>query len=382
MPGIHLLRCSCGRTYQPKPEHAGRSIRCKCGRIVPIPAATGFGLARFRSAMVVRRLGAVLVWGWLASVVGLAGLLWGFGDAWWLGSLFLYGPRWPILLPAPFLVIIALVIRPRWLVPVGLGALVALGPVLGGRIGWRQWQPASDGIAIRLATFNMRGSENPLGPMVPGRLADLEADLILIQECADRFRAEAERQAGWVVRQERSLCLMSRFPVDSSESIDVIRTNEDGMTGLAVVYFLAIGGRSVPVVNLHLETPRKGIERVRWGGEVTGMARNILIRDAGSRRVAAWVRSTAPGALVGGDFNLVPESRVFRRNWGWCQDAFSRVGRGFGYTRILPKWSARIDHVLLCAPTWRAVSARLGPDLGSDHLPLVVDLVLRSDDDR
>jgi vancomycin resistance protein VanJ len=143
---------------------------------------------------------------------------------------------------------------------------------------------------------------------------------------------------------------------------------------MAVHYRVRAGREMVSLVNVHLETPRRGIEQFRWGGEVRGLARNILVRDAGSRRTSQWVHQVAPDAIVAGDFNLPPESAIFRRHWGGCGNAFSERGRGFGYTRILPKWSARIDHVLTCGPSWVAVFAVVGPDLGSDHLPVIVDL--------
>lgn len=76
--------------------------------------------------------------------------------------------------------------------------------------------------------------------------------------------------------------------------------------------------------------------------------------------------------MIAGDFNLVVESAIYRRHWSRCRNAFSRVGRGFGYTRVLRRFSARIDHVLSCG-SWDPVAVELGPDLGSDHLPLIAD---------
>jgi len=56
-------------------------------------------------------------------------------------------------------------------------------------------------------------------------------------------------------------------------------------------------------------------------------------------------------------------------------DAFSRAGFGLGATRLNGWIRVRIDHVLT-GPGWYADSVKLGPDLGSDHLPLIVDLTL------
>lgn len=308
----------------------------------------------------------------------LALLFWGLADRWWLMTLLLYGPRWPVLVPGLALLPIAAAMDRRLVLVLAGGVLLVVGPLMGWRTGWRRLLGAPDGAPVRVATFNMRGAENPGWQEVPLRLQGLDADLILVQECVAGFMTLPHDRTGWEVRQDGNLCLMTRVPVDSVRRIDVLETREDGMSGLAVVYHLTMAGTPVALANVHLETPRRGIERVRWGGEVAGLSRNILVRDAGSGRTARWILAQAGHLLIAGDFNLPVESRIYRRHWGGCRNAFSRRGSGFGYTRILPKWSARIDHVLACSDAWRIAGARPGPDLGSDHLPMIADLVLDS----
>lgn len=324
----------------------------------------------------VRRWTPWACWGWLLGVVVFAVLFWWLADVHWIATLILYGPRWPLLLPVPVLLVAAWVVDRRLLAPVLVGVLVVLGPVMGGRTGWRALMGTPHGTPLRIVTFNMRGGQNPLGREVGSRLAGLNPDLVLIQECLETMGAAGVLPAGWSIRRDGNLCLLSRRPVGDAQVIDVIQTQEDGMSGLAVAYPVPLDGGTVLVGHVHLETPRRGIERFRWGGEVTGMARNTLLRDAGSRRVSRWLLDKrAPAAIIAGDFNVPVESRIYRRHWSGCVNAFSRRGRGFGYTRILPKWSARIDHVLVCDPSWKVVAVSLGPDLGSDHLPVIVDLV-------
>ena len=374
---MSTIRCACGRTYQPKPEHAGRSIRCKCGRILPIPGGAGHLAGSGLLGRLVRRWTPWACWGWLIGVVVCAVLFWWLADAHWTATLILYGPRWPLLLPVPVLLVAALVVDRRLLVPVLVGVLVVLGPVMGGRTGWRTLFGVPDGTPLRIVTFNMRGGQNPLWQEVVPRLAGLNPDLILIQECDARIGDPGLLPLGWVFRRDANLCLLSREPVGLVQSLDVIRTQEDGMSGLVVAYPVPLADGHVLVGHVHLETPRRGIERFRWGGEVAGMSRSVLMRDAGSQRVSRWLTDAqAPAAIIAGDFNMPVESRIYRRHWSGCTNAFSRRGRGFGYTRVLPKWSARIDHVLICDPRWKVSRAFVGPDIGSDHLPVVVDLVL------
>lgn len=368
------VRCACGRNYQARPEHAGKSIRCACGRHVPIPGRT----SRWRYPLPLPpRIGraiTLLGWGWAAVVVTAILVLWGLGDRWWPATLLLYGPRWPLLLPAPVLLLAALLVQPRLAIPVVAGAGLGLVFLMGYRTGWRPGGSFGGPATLRIVTFNMQGGQNALAPDVPLALSEYTPDLALIQECAPAVDALRGLGSDWHFRRDGSLCLLSRMPVDSVRVHESIQTREDGMTGLAVVYFLPLQGRPAAVANVHLETPRRGLEGIRYRGQSGSLSRNILLRDAGSQRVSRWLTAQAADLVVGGDFNLPVESAIFRRHWGGCPSAFSTRGRGLGYTRILPNWSARIDHVLTCGGRWEAVNAFVGGDAGSDHLPLVVDL--------
>jgi len=320
------------------------------------------------------RILTLLAWGWAGLVAAAAVVLWGLGDRWWPATLLLYGPRWPLLIPGPLLFVGALLIRPRLAIPVLAAAGVGLVFLLGYRTGWRPRAPGGGPATLRIVTFNMQGGQNALAPDIPLALSEYTPDLALIQECSPAVDALRGLGSDWFFRRDGSLCLLSRVPVDSVRVHEAIQTREDGMTGLAVVYFLPLNGRPAAVANVHLETPRRGLEGIRYRGQSGSLSRNILLRDAGSQRVSRWLVAQAADLLIAGDFNLPVESAIYRRHWGGCANAFSTRGRGPGYTRILPNWSARIDHVLACGDRWEAVGAFVGQDAGSDHLPLVVDL--------
>jgi endonuclease/exonuclease/phosphatase (EEP) superfamily protein YafD len=70
------------------------------------------------------------------------------------------------------------------------------------------------------------------------------------------------------------------------------------------------------------------------------------------------------------------DSAIYRRYWSAWQNAFSTAGLGFGYTKYTRRWGIRIDHVL-AGDEWRVLEARVGPDLGGDHRPVVVKLELK-----
>jgi endonuclease/exonuclease/phosphatase (EEP) superfamily protein YafD len=88
-----------------------------------------------------------------------------------------------------------------------------------------------------------------------------------------------------------------------------------------------------------------------------------------------WVDAGDGPTVVGGDFNLPVESSIFQRHWGDLINSFSAAGTGWGVTKRTTAIGVRIDHVLV-GREWRVVSSFVGPEIGSDHLPLVTDLVL------
>jgi vancomycin resistance protein VanJ len=383
------IRCACGQLYFADPAHAGQAIRCRCGRILPIPAGSKPPVTAPRPRRRIRlprlhfrplpvspriaRLLAPIAWGYLAVTLAYAALLWLGGDAWWLASVLLFIPRWPLLIPALLLLIVLGLTRPRLLLPVVLAVLVALGPGMGYRLGWRGWLAGGTPRAVRIITFNVRGGENPQLLAIPQGLEGYQADILVFQECAEGLLDPTYWPAGWTLRFEQGLCLASRFPVLQARSLERVLTGEQGGTGNAVFYRLAASAGTIDLGIVHLETPRKGLEPLRYGNQVGAMERNVLVREVGSRRLSRWLRQQSDSVIIAGDFNMPVESSIYRTYWGSCRNAFSTVGHGFGWTRFLPHFSIRIDHVLSCSG-WRPLRALVGPDLGSDHLPLIVDL--------
>ena len=312
-------------------------------------------------------------WSYLAIALAAAGLLWLFGDRWWLATVLLFGPRWPLLLPALPLFLAAAFFRPRLLAPVAIAALISLGPVMGWNPGLRRLLSSGAPRSVRLITFNVAGSRNPLASSIPKALASFDADILVFQECPAVLAEPSSWPAGWTARAEASICLASRWPLVSVRTDERVLTGQQGGTGTVVLFRLAAPADSIDVAVVHLETARKGLERLRYGMDIGSVTLNTLVRNVGSERAGRWIASQSPDAIIAGDFNLPVESRIFRDHWSRCPDAFNTAGRGFGYTRVLPKFSIRIDHVLPCG-NWRALSATIGPDVGSDHLPLIVDL--------
>ena len=331
---------------------------------------------RFRRLAVSRptlRLLNSLAWGYLAGAILYAALLWLSGDSWWVATVLLFTPRWPMLLPAPLLALTVLPVRPRLLLPVALGVLVILGPGMGYRLGVLGWFTRSTVPALRLITFNVDAGENPRVLALSLGLQPYRPDVVALQECNAETANPEFWPAGWTVRFDDGICLAGRFAVLEARAFEPGRTGDQRATGTAMFYRLKTDSGPIDLGVLHLETPPKGLAQLRTSAGVSAMERNVLVREVGSRLLRRWFAEQSDALIIAGDFNMPVESTIYRSNWGSCGNAFSRVGFGFGSTRIMPNYSIRIDHILTCKG-WRPLRALIGPDLGSDHRPLIVDL--------
>ena len=100
------------------------------------------------------------------------------------------------------------------------------------------------------------------------------------------------------------------------------------------------------------------------------------LRDAQLAFAGEWASGQTGAYMVVGDFNATPWSSPFRRLMGAADLLNSQTG--FGLQPSFPTTSnlllrVPIDH-LLHSDALEVVGRQLGPELGSDHFPLVVDL--------
>src|SRR5215471_6896307 len=76
-------------------------------------------------------------WMSLAIMAAAAGLMYWASDSSWLMTLLAFGPRWAVLVPLALLVLPALLLCRRALLPLLLAGLCGLGPVMGLCLPWR-----------------------------------------------------------------------------------------------------------------------------------------------------------------------------------------------------------------------------------------------------
>ena len=407
-----VVDCACGEAHEITEKNTAGWVRCRCGRIVRAPhATTRLGQrtaiappgarhrisladvatpdegvraapARARAGVGVSREGATrwligLSWVYLGTAGIACAVLWLLSDRWWPATAFLFGPRWILLVPLALLVPAAIALR-RWLLfPLTVTAVVILIPVMGLRIGWRPWLGASKaGTTLRVVTLNTGASE-AVGLELPFRLQSWRADIVALQECSPVLRDDIQRVTGWHHHVAGQLCLISRYPIQAASATDwrdlaAAREAGIGGSGKAAQYTIETPDGPIRFVNLHLETAREGLEGL-FDLDFRRVAENTTLRAVESRRTREWLGTADPSTLIAGDFNMPVESTLYRKYWSSFGNAFSEVGTGFGMTKDNGWIQVRIDHVLT-GSGWRAKRVEVGPVLGLDHRPVIVDL--------
>lgn len=313
-----------------------------------------------------------LVWLYLGAIV-LAWLSLRFGgDRWWWATLLLFGPRWLLALPHALLAPAAAFLRPRLLWPLAGSASFLCFAVLGMCVPWSALLDSEPGQStLKVVTYNVDLGRNDL-PGLDRLIDEIRPDVVALQECSEELAPKFLADPAWRVLRKRNLWLASRHPIEEEES--VIDGGPLGYWGtIAMRCRLESPLGTVHVVNVHLETPREGLDAILRGGLAgTGEMQADIERRAKISALASGLAGEAPRTLVLGDFNMPVDSSIYCRDWSRFANAFSRAGWGFGGSKMTRWFSVRIDHAL-GSDDWQAVRAWLGPRLGSDHRPLIAE---------
>jgi len=223
---------------------------------------------------------------------------------------------------------------------------------------------APRGTDVRVLTFNLlRGSErNAERALALVRKHD--PDVVFCSEVTPAWLAAlADRLPGLPHRCVRTddgyygVALFSRWPLQG----EVVPLGVDWAPALRAV--VATPGGPLGVLGVH--TPRPG------GGE------RCRLRDQALAAIPATLAPLPPARVVLGDFNTTPWNHGFRT---LLASTGLRCAADGGWQATWPSslpWPLRvpIDHVLLGGGV-AVARHEVGPDFGSDHLPLITTLVL------
>jgi endonuclease/exonuclease/phosphatase family metal-dependent hydrolase len=329
------------------------------------------------------RVLAMVSWGYpvLIVVVWMLAVL--SGDSLWFATLVLYGPRWLVLIPLVILFPLVL-INNRWLlIPLIAGGLVAAGPFMGLHVPLHR--AATDGVPIaRVLTCNINS-----GSFGRKSLADLirntNADIVALQECPRD--PGLSLPGGWQSVREGELTIWSRYPLQRRKSLQALHPPHIWPRECMLCCTIQTPKEALSFCTVHLPSPRYGLTTVLDRKTILSFSRRgLLEQETLHRQRVSGEISRAIGELPGplviaGDFNMPMDSPLYRDVWAGYENAFSEVGYGYGWTqraeyRGLPV-VLRIDHVLVGAGLDVAFS-EVGPNIGSDHLPLITDIIRTS----
>lgn len=246
-----------------------------------------------------------------------------------------------------------------------------------------------DGLPLRVVSINLEtlylGTER-----LTDYLKELDADVLVFQETA-----MAWQQHRWQNRQGAlpiagtspfpgysfsgrlgDIVVFSKHPITLAEDIQPdYRKPQRQMHNREFLHVvIEVGGTQVRLYVLHPSSPR-GMRR--WRNRQTYFA-------ALSERLNALDTADATPVIVLGDWNMSPWSSHFRdfilehELTTAFPGGFPRTTRFFYDYRLRHFLGATVDHIAVS----EGISIRtynIGPDIGSDHLPLIADLMIARD---
>ena len=336
-----------------------------------------------------KRLSATLCLLHLVALLVLWGLIQSSFNSHWAVTLFLFSPRWVVALPLAILVPMTLMFRWRWAWIYLVHTMVILFPILGLQIGKSSIQDLDgdvvNGQVLRVLTCNTGGGDLSQEMMV-SLVEDHRIDVLLLQECERPIAKSLFAKLGWNYRHKHQIAIGSSSDLNEA-TVLTAQSEERYRVPVAVGCSLAWPTKEdagVELVSIHLPTFRPAFEKLR----AMNMAEGAVALEAEGRRydqltgqTSALLREVGVPLVAAGDFNAPVESSHYRDFWTEFVNAFAVRGSGFGHTKFTRFHGVRIDHVLV-NEAWSVQSCRVGPDLGGDHRPVLVELVLREDTDE
>lgn len=230
----------------------------------------------------------------------------------------------------------------------------------------------SEGRSLRITTFNTLG-----GTADPERLmaflVEEQPDILVLQEYSARLDDRLALDAMFAYRSDSdqagvpSVVLFSRIPIVDVTIVPPLGSvRGQGVTRVV----LDQNGTEIIAYAVHATTPRRGERDWQERNAILGSLAESIIADPEGQPV-----------IVAGDFNTPPWSPYYRRltndarlvdtSGAFLPPATRIVERGW-----LPDlFGAPVDHILVSEGAgWQP--NRVGPDLGSDHLPVTADLII------
>lgn len=229
-------------------------------------------------------------------------------------------------------------------------------------------RPAAEkGPVLRVVTANLQTSNRDHDRFLDF-VRDADPDILFIQETDLAWEAALEALEDtypYHTLEARSdgygIALFSRLPLDGLE----IRRHPKAKVP-AIHARLTLGGQQISILCFHALRPGPG--------EITAR-RNLQLSW-----IPEYVAQQDGPVIIAGDFNVTPWSPHYKAMI--ASSGLKNTRRGHGIAATWPGLPFPIpllplDHILV-SPEIHTKAFRRGPNTGSDHRPLVVELVLET----
>lgn len=223
---------------------------------------------------------------------------------------------------------------------------------------------------LRLMVLNVRESNEGFEPVLVLLRRD-KPDVVVLNEVDPAWLREIRGlEAGYEIydtpaQGKFGVLLLSRIPIESTE---VERFT--GRWSPSIVARLEVDGRLATLIATHPPAP---MDSKTWEN------RNEHLKD-----LERYVGEVDGPVLVAGDLNTTMWSPHLDNVFDNTRLVDTREGYGVLPTYPASRWGldfpwvlqVPLDHVL-ASEEWSVLGCKTGPNVGSDHLPLIVDLTLR-----
>lgn len=223
-----------------------------------------------------------------------------------------------------------------------------------------------DAPSIRVMSFNLLSVNDQYGEVVE-YIRETEPDVVLLHEASLPWEtAMKSSDLGYEVTKSRSEDLIFGTLIMTRNSAGVLTFGFSETDPRAVEVTTTVAGWDTPVTILssHPLAPTD--------------AERASLRDAQLAFAADWASNQSGPYMVVGDLNATPWSWPFRNLLTQGGLRNSQIGFGVQPTFAAtsnPLFRVPIDH-LVHSDALVVRQRQLGPSLGSDHFPIIVDLEL------
>ena len=309
----------------------------------------------------------ITFWGLLTSATAFvctATVVAFFGAKWWPLDLFAnFRLQYLFCLLLAFVVLLVGKKWP-WAAVAGVFALINFADILPAFVG-RGGEAVSSSNRVTILLVNVLTS-NKEYERVRQLVRSEDPDIVALLEVSETWMNElssVKDEYPHVVASPRSdnfgIALFSRIPFVESEIIEI------GEAGLPTAFTrLRLEDVALTIIATHPLPPTR---------RASARYRNRQLKE-----LAHYLHAVGKPVIVMGDLNTTPYSPHFKKLLRESGLRDSRRGRG-----IQPTWQAQfpwvlripLDHVLH-SPDITVLDRRLGPNIGSDHLPVIVEFSL------